>query len=553
LIIVSSLARGPGPFPTRLSARASSHADPPRIEPPPQRATPRLKLAPLVPPPRLATSPPPPERTFHLLVHPGPVDAEASYAAVTARLRGVGERVQVYVDQSDISTVADATIRDVVTTFDGQVFPAAAGRFGAAVDVDGDGRLTVLFSGWLGKMAGGKVRVDGFVRGSDLDARVPAPFGNCADMIYLNSRLTAGPHLKTVLAHEYTHAITYSRKALARAGGPTGLEEEGWLDEALAHLVEDLHGFSRSNLDYRVSAFLSDPERYRLVVDDYYAADLFRSHGNRGATYLFLRWCVDVYGPGLLDLLIRSEVRGIPALEGATGSSFADLFRRWTVALFTSGLDPVETHEGGYRTVDLRGTSGDWLLAGPRASRVELGTDERWSATGTVAHFAIIPASPTGAVAIEVEAPPEARLQVTAVPLPPGLGGLELAIEAFSNPSDNVEIRARLREHDGVPLRLTALSWEPLVPTGDARTTPFPHGSLDPLGIKNTFGSTQLPTLGSLTSGAIPLGKLRASEGPLVFKVAAVDARGRKHAAWAIVEIPAFPRALGAVLDAKTP
>ena len=53
-------------------------------------------------------------------------------------------------------------------------------------------------------------------------------------------------------------------------------------------LVEDALGFSRSNIDYRVVAFLANPERYRLVVDDYYAADLFRSHGNRGATYLFL-------------------------------------------------------------------------------------------------------------------------------------------------------------------------------------------------------------------------------------------------------------------------
>src|SRR5260370_20961508 len=112
-------------------------------------------------------------------------------------------------------------------------------------------------------------------------------------MMYLSTALETGPHLRTVLAHEYTHAVTLSVKAFSGgAGGVAGrphLEEEGWLDEALAHLVEDLHGFSRSNLDYRVSAFLSQPARYRLVVEDYYAADLFRSHGNPGRAYLFLR------------------------------------------------------------------------------------------------------------------------------------------------------------------------------------------------------------------------------------------------------------------------
>ncbi len=196
--------------------------------------------------------------------------------------------------------VAPATLRDLVATFDEHVFPDAAARFGPAVDVDRDGRFTVLFSSGLARLADGKVSVNGFVRGADLDLRLGAPFGNRCDMMYLSTGLEAGPHLRTVVAHEYTHAVSFSRKVL---GNPAGPEEDGWLDEALAHLVEDAQGFSRSNLDYRVSAFLSRPERYRLVVDDYYASDLFRSHGNRGATYLFLRWCVDRYGPGLVEAL----------------------------------------------------------------------------------------------------------------------------------------------------------------------------------------------------------------------------------------------------------
>ena len=40
------------------------------------------------------------------------------------------------------------------------------------------------------------------------------------------------------------------------------------------------------------------------------AACLWRTHGTRGATYLFLRWCTDAEGPALLSRLSRSSLQG---------------------------------------------------------------------------------------------------------------------------------------------------------------------------------------------------------------------------------------------------
>ena len=136
-------------------------------------------------------------------------------------------------------------------------------------------------------------------------------------MMYLSSALESGPYLRTVLAHEYMHAVLIGQKGRSsgQASGPP-LEEEGWLDEAIAHLAEDCCGFSTSNIDYRVNAFLARPERYQLVVDDYYAADLFRSHGNRGSTYLFLRWCARTHGEELLPALVHSRLRGVKKSGG---------------------------------------------------------------------------------------------------------------------------------------------------------------------------------------------------------------------------------------------
>ncbi len=321
--------------------------------------------------------------------------------------------MQVYVDSRDASSLDPGFVPEVVATFDEKVYPLASRRFGAAEDVDGDGRFTIFVSSWLTRLAGGRYKVDGFVRGADFDRSVAEPFGNRSDMMYLSATLRPGPHLRTVVAHEYTHAVVFSRRAFPVAGdGRLRPEEEGWLDEGLAHLVEDLHGFSRTNVDYRVSAFLSRPERYRLVVEDYYAADLFRSHGNRGGAYLFLRWCVDRHGDAVLDRLVRSGLRGVANLEAATGRSFAALYREWTTALYLSGLDPAAdaAETGRYRSLDPRGMIEDWVLAGPRSARVRPdGPADLWSAAGTSTHYAVIEGSARDAVRVEIDAPSEAR------------------------------------------------------------------------------------------------------------------------------------------------
>src|SRR4029077_792208 len=89
----------------------------------------------------------------------------------------------------------------------------------------------------------------------------------------------------------------------------------------------------------RISAFLSAPERYQLVISDYFRAGLFRSHGHRGAAYLFLRWCCDRYGNDLLKQLVQTNLTGTANLEAATHERFADLFRQWTIALALSGTN----------------------------------------------------------------------------------------------------------------------------------------------------------------------------------------------------------------------
>ncbi|MEO6809602.1 MAG: hypothetical protein ABI353_10875, partial [Isosphaeraceae bacterium] len=452
------------------------------------------------------------------------------------RLRALGRRVQIYVDENDLTRVSDELLRDVVQTFDERVFPTSARLWGRAVDIDGDGRFTILLTSWLARLGGGSLPVDGFVRGADLDPGLAAPFGNRCDMMYLNANLRPGPHLRTVLAHEYTHAVTFSRKVAPGPDGLHGLEEEGWLDEALAHLVEDVHGFTRSNLDYRVSAFLSAPERYRLVVEDYYTADLFRSHGNRGSTYLFLRWCSEQYGPKVLPALIGSKRRGIANLEAVTGQPFARLYRQWSASLYWNAL--IAPGDRSETAKPPPSESNDWLMVGPRTSTIEPdGPVENWVSAGTSSHYALVNASPTGVVSIEVSAPPNAALQVTAIPLPADRPELTLRVLPTVDDQGSVRIKVDVREHTGVAVRLDSMAWEPLVPAADAHASGFRRGRLDGPALAEALGGLNLPERGSLSAATIPLPELRPGDGPVVFKLVGTDAKGRKVAAWAEIDL----------------
>ena len=427
-----------------------------------------------------------------------------------------------------------------MSTFDDRIFPLIARRFGAAPDVDGDGRFTVLISSWLDHLGGGRYAVDGFVRVADLERSVHPPLGNQCDVMYLSAALESGPHLRTVLAHEYMHAVAFGQKNCGnKEQGGTVQEEEGWLDEAIAHLTEDLCGFSTSNIDYRVNAFLAAPERYQLVVEDYYAADLFRSHGNRGSTYLFLRWCADRCGTDLVPTLVHSRLRGTANLEASTGVTFRDLYRGWTLDL---ARDLVGADAAGERGADERAGGvkalravGDWNRGGPRFTRLAAGSVDRWPALGTTSHYAIVDGSVSGAIEIEVSGPPAADLQVTAVMLGDDRPRLDLSVSNTRGANGELFVRAHIKERHGRQVQLDRITWEPLTPGVRQGVGAGSRGRLEPADLRRCVGATVLEGMGERMSQPIRLVDAAGLDGPVLVKAGGVDAKGRRIWAWAEV------------------
>lgn len=260
------------------------------------------------------------------------------HTAIFCLVMGENKRIRVYVDQRLPRSESLAELVDAV-------LEASASRLGDAIeelvgpvcDVDQDGRLAVVLTPEVARLGSGRTPVDGLTRPTDFVPGLDRPRGNSSDVIFLNSGLRPGQHLKAVLAHEWCHAAIFGR-----GQGPA----EDWLNEGLAHLVEFQASGSTSNLSHRIERFLSCPGDSPLAIQDYAQPKYWRHDGCRGAAYLFLLWCAKQSDAQFLDRLISSRLnRG--GLETAMGQSFDDLFRGWTTSLGQRLADQLQSGQPG--------------------------------------------------------------------------------------------------------------------------------------------------------------------------------------------------------------
>lgn len=193
-----------------------------------------------------------------------------------------------------------AGINAAVTAF-GSTFDAELGILGqsghtGAVDRDGDGRFTIIFSNRTGAgLPDDASDLSGFFAVADFLNPGPAvgginPDGNQADIMWvradpnnLQPQLIAG-----TISHEYVHMTSYA----LRVWGPTSSsgtvlgQEDVWLDEGTAHLMEDLTGWGSSSTDLFLATLQYWTQKGALAsgTDTVY---------QRGQAYALLRYLVD--------------------------------------------------------------------------------------------------------------------------------------------------------------------------------------------------------------------------------------------------------------------
>jgi len=219
------------------------------------------------------------------------------------------------------------TLYDLGEEFKNKIYPVLTSNFGSEwrPGIDGDERITVLFH----SMGTGRA---GYFRTNDQYYKFQTYNSNEREMVYLNSGFITDSLIKSFLAHEFVHLITFNQKDKLK-----GIKEEIWLNEARAEYAPTLLDYDSqyqgSNLQRRVNEFLktlSDSiTEWQGVSADY------------GALNLFTQYLVDHYGIAILrDSLFSSET-GIASLNYALSKNgfkenFSQIFTDWTIAVLVN-------------------------------------------------------------------------------------------------------------------------------------------------------------------------------------------------------------------------
>ncbi|MEZ4422940.1 MAG: hypothetical protein R3E98_06010 [Gemmatimonadota bacterium] len=303
------------------------------------------------------------------------VRADGTFEPVEAEVRHVAEHAVFYaeVGASELP-VGDSAWGVLAGLFDGPIWEVDRSLYGDVPDLDGNGRVALLFTGAVNGLSapGGQGRVGGFFFGVDL---LPGrPGSNEGEVLYLirpdpdgrdgppiaRSEVLEG--VPAVIAHELQHLIHFHERMRVRAAAGT---EATWLSEGLAVMAEDrvalhleqagdLAGRDRFQRGNRVRGrdYLRDPSTVSLIITQ--GAGTVEE---RGGAWLFLRYLTERYGTRVLGELTRTTERGTRNVEQVTGILWAEALGDWGVALAADGV-PGLPPRYGYPVLDVGAAVG---------------------------------------------------------------------------------------------------------------------------------------------------------------------------------------------------
>jgi hypothetical protein len=294
----------------------------------------------------------------------------------------VSDKAVIWEDVQNPGAFDLAQYGEIATTFDDVIYAVDTTYFGSPGDIDGDGRVSLVYSSEVNRMTdelAGTYNL-GFIGGFFCPADLGFPTFNNAEMFYLvvpdpdgsyvsdNSSLSVALVRRTtdkVVAHEFQHMIN----AQTGSGGAQSL----WINEGLSHLAEEVvghavGGFSPgTDLDW--STVVGTEAWSNYYQDNFVNLDIYMSapadtgglvlwedpltqntFPMRGAAWSFLRYLLDRFeDPATEWQATRSVIRfssgctgadlqcfdssARDAIEDRFGASFPDLVAEWNAML----------------------------------------------------------------------------------------------------------------------------------------------------------------------------------------------------------------------------
>ena len=312
-----------------------------------------------------------------------PSDFCANPTNVPARVAAVTSTAVILTDMENPSGgFTDDEYRSIGATIDTLVHPVDTAAFGAPTDIDGNGRIMVLFTKSVNAITprGTQGAVLGFFFARDLLPR-SSSFGTCpgsnvGELFYIMvpdpTGIVSDPRTKAfvssiaaaTIAHEMQHLINASRRVYVSNAPETN--EEIWLNEGLSHIAEELVFYKASKLSPRqnLDSVAIKASGQRAIMDLYQQGNFRRFQqylrspdanapmaendllATRGAAWAFLRFAADRTRNSDGDFwrrLVNSRLTGVRNLEDVlTGSGFttAQLLEEWSRAVVADDIVP---------------------------------------------------------------------------------------------------------------------------------------------------------------------------------------------------------------------
>jgi len=247
-----------------------------------------------------------------------------------AELVSISTYLYFYIEQdywqnksSSEQRLIQSALNELAAEFQNHIYPELTSVFGSEwrPGIDQDVRITILFH----QMQGGAA---GYYNSGDEYLKVEYPESNEREMIYLNPDFIGTSIIKSYLAHEFTHLITFNEKERL-----FNVAEDTWLHEARSEMAIALLGYndnySGSNLQQRVNDFLQKPNdslcEWQGKTYDY------------GVLNLFAQYLVGHYGTDIFSKTLKMGETGIASLnqfleQSGYEEDFTRVFTDWTIA-----------------------------------------------------------------------------------------------------------------------------------------------------------------------------------------------------------------------------
>ncbi|MCK5332689.1 hypothetical protein KAJ41_02390, partial [Candidatus Parcubacteria bacterium] len=284
------------------------------------------------------------------------VDSSYDYtnrSQIQASLRKVNLNAYFYVENDYYNSLSvirkkefDSRLNSLASDFDSTIYPKMRNIFGSewSPGIDNDSKITILFTKT-------KENIGGYFNPNDeyLKDQITNKKSNEREMIYLNISFIDNERIKSFLAHEFQHMITWYNKNKLR-----NISDNIWLNEARSEYASTAIGYddnySVSNLKARIGGFKVNPvdsiTEWQNKIYDYSSVNLFS------------QYLVDRFGETIFRIMISNDQIGIKSINDALltlkqEETFQSVFESWSVANYLNDTTIESNGKYGYKNINI--------------------------------------------------------------------------------------------------------------------------------------------------------------------------------------------------------